>query len=625
MKATAASGTIASGAAVLAALGVVFGDIGTSPLYAFKEAVAAAAIALGTREAVLGVLSLIFWSVLLVVSVKYVGLMLRADNDGEGGVLALLALVQLKSPATSVWTRRALALGVLGTALFYCDALITPAISVLSAVEGLELLDPTLERAVVPATIVIVILLFGIQSRGTARIGRYFGPIMILWFTALAALGLNAIAANPAVLSALHPLHAAQVLTGSPGVSLTIIGAVFLALTGAETLYADMGHFGARAVRLAWFGVVWPSLMLNYFGQGALLLGAEALIERPFFTLAPAPLLPVLVVTATLATVIASQAVISGAFSITRQAIQLDLLPRLTIRQTSETEQGQIYVPLVNTLMLLAVGLFVVGFGSSSALSSAYGAAVIGTMLITTLLGAIVARSVWAWGLPAVAAVFAAFLLVDLVFLVGNLGKIPSGGWIPLLLAAVLFGVFVVWRDGRVMLRAELAARAVPLREAGRLLEGVTRVPGTAVFLASNAGFVPTALLRNLEHNHVLHEQVIILHMAIARVPRADAAQRVRVEEIAPGMLALRASFGFMEQPDVRVALRAARTLGVRLSPKRTSYFVGWHLVRARPHSGWLGLKLRLFAWMQRRSAQAAEFFNMPTRGVVVLASDIEL
>ena len=441
----------------IAALGVVYGDIGTSPLYAFKEAIAAAGDGMGEEAAVLGVLSLVFWSLLLVVTIKYVVLMLRADNEGEGGILALLALVQDKVGGSSVWARRAIALGVLGTALFYCDALITPAISVLSAVEGLELLDPSFERIVIPTTLLIVIVLFMIQSRGTEKIGRLFGPVMIIWFGALAILGVIAIVQQPHVLVAVNPVFAISLLAGSPGIALVIIGAVFLALTGGEALYADMGHFGKNAVRLAWFGLVWPALLLNYFGQGALLLGSSTPIESPFYALAPASLLPALVVLATFATVIASQAVISGAFSITRQAVQLDLLPRVTIRQTSDTEEGQIYVPLANGFMLVLVILFVLGFGSSSALSSAYGAAVIGTMLITTLLGAIVARSVWRWNLGLVAAVFGLFLVIDMTFLLGNVSKIPNGGWVPLVLAAMMFMVFIVWRDGRILLRAELA------------------------------------------------------------------------------------------------------------------------------------------------------------------------
>ena len=609
----------------LAALGVVYGDIGTSPLYAFKEAIAATGEPGSSSVAVLGVLSLIFWSLLVVVSIKYVLLMLRADNQGEGGILALLALVQRTLGSSSTWARRAIALGVLGTALFYCDALLTPAISVLSAVEGLELLDPGLERIVIPATLLIVIVLFAIQSRGTERIGKLFGPVMIVWFIALAVLGVLAIARAPAVLAALNPAWGVQLLASHPGVALVIIGAVFLALTGGEALYADMGHFGRNAVRLAWFGLVWPALLLNYFGQGALLLTAGAPVESPFYALAPQGLLPALVVLSTFATVIASQAVISGAFSITRQAVQLDLLPRVTIRQTSAAEQGQIYVPLANGFMLVAVILFVLGFGSSSALSSAYGAAVIGTMVITTLLGAIVARTSWGWGWPLLVAVFGLFFTVDAMFLLGNVQKIPNGGWVPLVLAALMFMVFIVWRDGRVLLRAELAERAVPCSELPALLARSTRVPGTAVFLVSTQGFVPTAMLRNIEHNHVVHERVIILNLEIVRTPRFDPNNRVKVQELHPGIYAMTARFGFMEQPDVTLALKGARSQGIKLYPEEMSYFIGWHLVRARPRSGWLGLKLRAFAWLQRRSAQAAEFFHMPTRGVMSLASEIEL
>jgi KUP system potassium uptake protein len=611
--------------ATIGALGIVYGDIGTSPLYAFKEALGAAGGASGGAPVVLGVLSLVFWSLLAVVSLKYVVLMLRADNDGEGGILSLLALVQRGLGTAGPWARRALTLGVLGTALFYCDALITPAISVLSAVEGLELLDPSFERAVIPVTLGIILGLFAIQRRGTERVGRLFGPVMIAWFGTLAVLGVIAIARHPSVLLALSPTWGLQLLLAEPGLALVILGAVFLALTGGEALYADMGHFGRLPVRLAWFGIVWPGLLLNYFGQGALVLDAAGPIENPFFGLAPAMLLAPLVVLATAATIIASQAVISGAFSVTRQAVQLDLLPRVAVLQTSETERGQIFVPIANTFMAVCVVLFVLVFGSSSALSAAYGASVVGTMIITTLLGAIVAASQWRWAPWRVALVFGLLFGIDGAFVLGNLTKIEHGGWVPLVLAVLMFGVFIIWRDGRQTLRAELEGRAVPCSQLPALLKGAVRVPGTGVFLVSNAEFVPTALLRNLEHNHVVHERVIILHMEIVRTPRHDAANRLQVTLLMPGIHAIRARFGFMETPDVGEALRGLRDRDLRIHPAETSYFLGWHLVRAIPRSGWPGFKMRVFASLQRRSAQAAEFFRMPTRGVVVLATDVEL
>jgi KUP system potassium uptake protein len=610
------------GRATLGALGIVYGDIGTSPLYALKEAVA---ITGNDAAAVLGVLSLIFWSLLSVVTLKYIVVTLRADNAGEGGTLSLLALVQQKFGTAGTWAARFVALAALGTAMFYCEALITPAITVLSAVEGLELLDTKFDSAVLPITLAIIVVLFGMQKRGTARVGGLFGPIMVLWFGTLAVLGAAEIVAAPGVLVAVSPRYAVALLATHPAVALTILGAVFLVLTGAEALYADMGHFGKAPVRIAWLGIVWPALLLNYFGQGALLLTADAPVAHPLFALAPPALLPALVVLATVAGVVASQATISGAFSVTRQAVQLDLLPRVQIRQTSADERGQIYVPAANAIMFLAVIGFVVAFGSSTALSAAYGASVIGAMIITTVLGAVVARSRWQWPYWRVAAVFGLFLVVDLVFLAGNVTKIANGGWVPLTLAALMFAGFITWRDGRAKLRQQLRERAVPWTELPALLASATRVPGTAVFLVSHPGFVPTALLRNLEHNHVCHERIMILHLEIVRTPRQDRTTRAWIEELLPNVHAVHARFGFMETPDVTEALRGARQRGLRIDEADCTYFVGWHLVRARPRAGLAGFKYEVFAYLQRRSAQAAEFFRMPTKRVVVLATEIEL
>ena len=615
----------ALGPAVLGAIGVVFGDIGTSPLYAFKESLAAAGFQPGDAATVLGLLSLIFWSLAIVVSVKYLAVIMRADNHGEGGILSLVALIQQRFGSAEPWARRAVALGVLGAALFYCDALITPAISVLSAVEGIAILDPHFEKAVLPTTIVIIVLLFAIQRRGTAKVGRLFGPVMILWFVSLTALGMIEILQAPQVLKAVSPWYAIKLFAAHPGLSLVIVGAVFLVVTGAEALYADMGHFGRKPVALAWLVLVWPALLINYFGQGALLLQAATPIVNPFYAMAPQALLPALVLLSTTATVIASQATISGAFSVTREAVQLDLLPRVRVLQTSAEAHGQIYVPSANLFMLIAVVLFVVGFGSSGALSAAYGASVVGTMLITTLLGALIAASVWNWPLWRVVALFGLMLLVDLAFVAGNATKIMSGGWVPLALAGVMFAMFISWRDGRQRLRVELQERAVPIKKLPELLKPAAKVPGTAVFLVSQSGYVPTALLRNLEHNKVHHDQIVILHIEIQRIPRVDPLCRVVVEELMPGVFDVRARFGFMETPDVSEALRNARRQGLKVFAEDSSFFLGWHLVRARPRPGFPGLKSRAFAWLQRRSAQAAEFFNMPTRGVVVLATEIEL
>ena len=615
----------ALGPALIGAIGVVFGDIGTSPLYAFKESLGAAGFQPGDAATVLGLLSLIFWSLAIVVSVKYLAVIMRADNHGEGGILSLVALIQQRFGTAEPWARRAVALGVLGAALFYCDALITPAISVLSAVEGLAILDPEFESTVLPVTIAVIVLLFAIQRRGTERVGRLFGPIMILWFVVLAVLGAIEILQAPQVLKAVSPWFALKLFAAHPGLSLVILGAVFLAVTGAEALYADMGHFGRKPVAMAWLVLVWPALLINYFGQGALLLQTATPISNPFYALAPQALLPLLVLLSTAATVIASQATISGAFSVTRQAVQLDLLPRVRVLQTSAEAHGQIYVPSANLFMLIAVVLFVVGFGSSSALSAAYGASVVGTMLITTLLGALIASSLWSWPVWRVAALFGLMLLVDLAFVAGNATKIMSGGWVPLVLAGVMFAMFITWRDGRLRLRAELEDRAVSIKRLPELLEPAVKVPGTAVFLISHSGFVPTALLRNLEHNKVHHAQIVILHVEIQRSPRTDPMCRVVVEELMPNVYDVRARFGFMETPDVGEAMRNARRQGLAVFAEDSSFFLGWHLVRARPRPGFPGLKSRAFAFLQRRSAQAAEFFNMPTRGVVVLATEIEL
>jgi KUP system potassium uptake protein len=451
---------------------------------------------------------------------------------------------------------------------------------------------------------------------------------MILWFATLAVLGAVEIVQAPRVLAAVNPWHAIKLFAAHPGLSLIILGAVFLCVTGAEALYADMGHFGKRPVRLAWLVLVWPALVINYFGQGALLLSSGAAgpaIANPFYALAPQALLPALVLLATAATVIASQATISGAFSVTREAVQLDLLPRVRVFQTSATTVGQIYVPAANLFMFVAVVLFVIGFGSSSALSAAYGASVVGTMLITTLLGALVAGAIWKWSWQRVTALFGVMLLVDLAFVAGNLTKIDDGGWVPLVIAAAMFAVFVTWRDGRQTLRAELESRAVPVKKLPDLLAMTTRVPGTGVFLVSQSGFVPTALLRNLEHNKVCHAQIVILHLEFQRIPRADPACRVSYTLLHPGVYEMRARFGFMETPDIGEALRAARRQGLEVYSEDSSFFIGWHLVRARPRPGIAGIKARAFAYLQRRSAQAAEFFRMPARGVVVLATDIEL
>ena len=613
-----------SRAAVVGAMGVVYGDIGTSPLYALEASLNAAG-APTDRLAILGVLSLIFWSLLVVVTLKYVVLIMSADNEGEGGILSLFALVERTLTAGTRWQRTIVMLAALGAALFYCDALITPAISVLSAVEGLENLSPTTAGAVVPVTLIIIIALFAIQSRGTERVGRMFGPIMVLWFLVLAVTGLLALIKHPSVLAALNPSYGLLLLLQRPGVSLAILGGVFLAMTGGEALYADMGHFGKKPVRIAWFAVVWPSLVLNYFGQGALILDKPEAAHLPLYQLVPVSALPLMVLLATAATIIASQATITGAFSVTRQCIQLDLLPRMRIRQTSAREHSQIYVPAVNWLVLLAVCMFVLVFRSSDALGTAYGAAVAGTMLITTLLGTQLALAQWRWPTWRVAVVFGPLMLVDLVFLTGNLTKFAQGAWVPLTLAALLFCVFMIWRSGRRLMRRALRAVAVPLSQLPRLLADVPRVPGTAVFLASDPDHVPTALLRNLEHNHVAHERIVFLNVEITRAPRQDPTDRVRIALLMPEIYTITARFGFMETPDVSEALKQCRVRGLKLFGQDCSFFLGWHLVVPRARGGYEGVRRRLFAWMQRSNTQAVEFFRMPERRVIVLATQVEL
>src|SRR5450631_1434680 len=605
-------------------MGVVYGDIGTSPLYALQASLTAAG-APTDRMAVLGVLSLIFWSLAIVVALKYVVLIMRADNDGEGGILSLFALVQRTLTAGNRWQRKIVILAALGAALFYCDALITPAISVLSAVEGLQNLSPGTARAVVPVTLIIMVGLFSIQSRGTERVGRLFGPIMLVWFLVLAITGMAALVKNPSVLVAMSPSYALMLLAQRPGLSLGILGGVFLAMTGGEALYADMGHFGKKPVRVAWFTMVWPALVVNYFGQGALILSVPAAAHLPLYQLVPAATLPLMVLLATAATIIASQATITGAFSVTRQCIQLDLLPRMRIRQTSAREHSQIYVPAVNWLVLLAVCMFVLVFRSADALGAAYGAAVAGTMFITTLLGTQLALAQWRWPTWRVAVVFGPLMLVDLVFLTGNLTKFAQGAWVPLTLAALLFCVFMIWRSGRRLMRRALRAVAVPLSQLPRLLADVPRVPGTAVFLASDPDHVPTALLRNLEHNHVAHERIVFLNVEIMRAPRQDPTDRVRIALLMPEIYTITARFGFMETPDVSEALKQCRVRGLKLFGQDCSFFLGWHLVVPRARGGYEGVRRRLFAWMQRSNTQAVEFFRMPERRVIVLATQVEL
>ncbi len=590
------------GALTLAALGVVYGDIGTSPLYAFKEAFTGAHGLAVTHAHVLATLSALFWAVTLVISLKYVWVVLSFDNDGEGGVLALTALAHRVVRERPGWTTFVVAGGVFAAALFYGDAIITPAISVLSAIEGLSVIAPTFEHLVIPITIAIIVVLFVAQRRGTASVGRFFGPITILWFLTLAVLGTISIAQTPAVLAALNPLHALRFALHEPAAAFLLLSAVFLALTGGEALYADMGHFGARPVRLAWYGLVCPALLLNYFGQGALVMRSAELAKNPFYLLAPDWLQLPLVLLATAATVIASQATISGAYSLTLQASRLGNLPRVRILHTSDTEKGQIYIPSVNWLMLIAVVVLVLEFGSSSSLAAAYGIAVSGTMIITTLLTATVAvhtRGRMRHGLLVGLIVFGA---LEALFFGSNLTKFVHGGWMPLALGIGIFVMLTTWKRGSTLIAHQRQAMDIPVSE---FVTGpqpdVQRVPGTAVYLTSDPGLVPAALFHNLKHYKVLHERTVFLHVVNEDVPRVDAGSRLQIAQLSPGLYRAAVRYGFREEPDVPEALKDAGRFGLELDPMTTSYFVARSTVTDGPGalSGW---RCALFAWMTRQS-----------------------
>ncbi|MFL5182331.1 MAG: potassium transporter Kup, partial [Microvirga sp.] len=564
----------------LGSVGVVYGDIGTSPLYALKESLAAAAAGGAlTREMVLGVMSLMLWALIVVVTLKYVLLIMRADNNGEGGTLALMALLQ------RVMGRNVFAVtlfGMAGAALFYGDAIITPAISVLSAVEGLKLATPAFEPFVIPLSLAILVGLFSVQSRGTAAVAAWFGPITAIWFLALAAGGLTHLVDDPSILAALSPVHGVRFLLGHGHVGLVALGAVFLTVTGAEALYADMGHFGRKPIQTAWLAFVLPSLAINYLGQGALLLKHPEKLENPFFLLYPGWALLPMVALATAATIIASQAVITGAFSLTQQAIQLGLLPRMEIRRTSETEKGQIYIPRVNWLVLIAVVYLVIVFRSSSAFASAYGIAVTGTMVITTAMAFLVMWKCWRWRPATAALVIAPFLAIDLVFLAANMLKIVEGGWMPLAVGAALMVVMLTWRRGTRILADRAKKDEVRLAEFIEMLAKSTpeRVRGVAVFLTGQPDSTPSALLHNLKHNKILHETNVIMNVVTEDLPRIDEAQRVTVERLSDSFARVTLRFGFMEEPNVPRALAACRAKGMAFDVMRTSFFLSRRALR---------------------------------------------
>jgi len=612
-------------ALALGAIGVVYGDIGTSPLYAFKECFSSHHGLVIDAVNVYGILSLIFWSVMLVVSFKYVSVVLRADNGGEGGSLALLALV-----SSAVKSRFAIAavtaLGIFAAALFYGDSMITPAISVLSAVEGLEVVWPGLDVLVIPITLAILIALFMIQRQGTARIGNLFGPLMLLWFAAIAILGILHIIERPEIVQALNPLYAIDFFRVHGWFAFLVLSSVVLALTGAEALYSDLGHFGRRPIRLTWFGLVLPSLVLNYFGQGALLLNDPTAIENPFFRLAEGWAALPLVVMATIATIIASQAVITGAFSVTQQAIQLGFLPRLRVIHTSHATIGQIYVPFVNWMLMTAVVILVLGFQSSSNLAAAYGVAVTGTMVIDSLLIAGVIFLIWKWSrIPAIILV-SVFLIADLSFFSANIGKITHGGWFTIAVALVVFVLLTTWKRGRQLLAARIDQDAMPVEVFLKSLSNrATRVSGTAIFLTGRPNGIPSALLHNLKHNKIIHERNILLTVEMQPVAHVPVARRLLAEDLGGGFHRLTMIFGFMDDPDVPVALRHSGDLGLPINLMETSFFISRETIVASMLPGMMLWREALFAWMSRNAANAMDFFGLPTNRVVELGTQVEI
>ncbi|MBU6457911.1 MAG: potassium transporter Kup [Bradyrhizobium sp.] len=626
-SAETSEGSVTTGfwALTLGSIGVVFGDIGTSPLYAFREAVAAAAQAQPvSRSLVLGVLSLILWALFVVVTAKYVLLLLRADNNGEGGTLSLMALGQ-RALGRRSWPL--LALGVIGVSMFIGDSMITPAISVLSAVEGLKLETPALEHYVVPLTVFILVVLFSVQSSGTARVASAFGPVMVVWFSSLAMMGLVNISDDPSVLAAINPWYGIQFLLSHGTVGMVTLGAVFLAVTGGEALYADLGHFGRKPIQAGWLYFVLPSLLINYFGQGALVLSNPAAIENSFYRLVPEMLLLPLVALATVATVIASQAVITGAYSLTRQAVQLGLLPRFEVRYTSEAHAGQIYLPRVNTLLLTGVLLLVMLFRTSSGLASAYGIAVSTTMVADGIMGFVVIWKLWNWRAATAAALIIPFVVADTTFFSANLLKLLDGAWVPLLFGLAMATTIWTWRRGAAILVAKIRRTEVPLGDLIRNLEKHPPhiVKGTAVFLTSDPDSAPTALLHNLKHNKVLHEHNVILTIETAQTPRVDVAGRVRMETISDKFALVRLRFGFMESPNVPKALVIARKLGWQFDIMATSFFVSRRSLKPSAQSGMPRWQDHLFIALSRSANDATDYFQIPTGRVVEVGTQVTI
>jgi len=611
----------------LAALGVVYGDIGTSPLYAIRECFHGAYGIEPRPENVLGVLSLILWSLLVVVTLKYLTFILRADNQGEGGVLALTALVQPNLGRRRAQRGVLIALGLFAAALLYGDGMITPAISVLSAVEGIRIVTPVLEPYVIPLTLVILAGLFLFQKRGTASVGALFGPVTLVWFAVIGALGITSIASAPRALVSVNPVYGIQFLLDNRMHGFLVLGAVFLVVTGAEALYADMGHFGRKPIRLAWFAVVLPALICSYLGQGALLLQHPEQAHHPFYAMAPSWALVPLVVLATVATVIASQAVISGAFSLTRQAIQLGYLPRMTIVHTSEAEIGQVYVPEVNYFLMISVAALVLGFQTSSQLAAAYGVAVTTTMVFSSILFYRLARERWKWRLSSTVALVSLFLVVDLAFFGANISKLLHGAWFPLVVAGIIFAAMTTWKAGRAVLAEKLYEACPPLETfiEGIARESPTRVPGKAVFLAGTLGSTPPALLRNAQFNHVVHAEVAVLTVETVDVPHVPREEKVKLVDMGQGFHQIRARYGFMEEPNVPHVLALAREKGLGFELEETVFFLGRERIRPSRHPVIATWRELLYELMSRNALSATAYFGIPPEQVVEIGAHVRM
>nr|WP_255532874.1 potassium transporter Kup [Polynucleobacter sp. CS-Odin-A6] len=613
---------------MLAAIGVVFGDIGTSPLYALKECFSPEHGIPFSDEAVFGVISMVFWAFAIVVSLKYVLFVMRANNHGEGGILALMALALRTAPAGSKRSLMIIMAGVFGACMFYGDAIITPAISVLSAVEGLEVISPDLKSYIIPVTIVILVGLFLIQKTGTAVVGNLFGPVMLVWFLVIGLMGLYQVIDNPVIFTAINPVYAIRFMIEHALQGFIVLGAVFLVLTGAEALYADMGHFGIKPIRMGWFLFVMPCLLLNYFGQGAMFLSHPENITNPFFLMVPDAFVIPLVILATLATVIASQAVISGAFSMTSQAILLGFVPRMKILHTSDREIGQIYMPLVNWALLVLVIAVVLAFKESANLAAAYGIAVTTTMIVTTFLAAIVMRVVWRWNTLLVTFVISAFLIVDLAFLVANLLKIMEGGWFPLLLGAMCFLLLMTWYQGRKLLRKRAVEEGIELKGFIDVLmkNPPHRVEGTAIFLTAHVDYLPVSFLHNLKHNHILHERVFFLKVSIWDVPYVKEEERITLRDLGNNIFVVRAVYGFNETPDMgKIIELLEKSSGLQFNVMDTSFFLSRDTIVATELPGMALWRERLFCWMYQNAGRQSDFFKIPANRLVELGAKVEI